>query len=75
VLAQLARITSSAARRRPGTPARSAWPIRNAIVGRDAVLTRAVLDGALLGNAVVVNGFEGSATLGDHSELNGKERS
>jgi glucose-1-phosphate thymidylyltransferase len=49
--------------------------IRNAIVGRDAVLTRAVLDGALLGNAVVVNGFEGSATLGDHSELNGKERS
>ena len=49
--------------------------IRNAIVGRDAVLTRAVLDGALLGNAVVVNNFEGSATLGDHSELNGKERS
>ena len=44
-------------------------------MGRDAVLTRAVLDGALLGNAVVVDGFQGSATLGDHSELAVKERS
>jgi glucose-1-phosphate thymidylyltransferase len=49
--------------------------IRNAIVGRDAVLTGAELDGALLGNAVVVSGFRGSATLGDHSELAAKERS
>jgi glucose-1-phosphate thymidylyltransferase len=43
--------------------------VRNAIVGRDAVLTRSVLDGALLGNNVVLEGFRGSMTLGDHSEV------
>ncbi len=47
-------------------------PLRNAIVGRDAVLRRAVLDGALLGNNVVVEGFRGSMTLGDHSEVSAK---
>jgi glucose-1-phosphate thymidylyltransferase len=46
--------------------------VRNAIVGRDAVLTRAVLDGALLGNHVAVEGFRGSMTLGDHSEVTAK---
>lgn len=49
--------------------------VRNTIVGRDAVLTRADLDGALLGNAVRVDGFRGSASLGDHSELVAKEPS
>jgi glucose-1-phosphate thymidylyltransferase len=43
--------------------------VRNAMVGRDAVLTGSTLDGALLGNSVVVEGFRGSLTLGDHSEV------
>jgi glucose-1-phosphate thymidylyltransferase len=43
--------------------------VRNAIVGRDAVLSRSTLDGALLGNCVVLEGFRGSMTLGDHSEV------
>ncbi|MGH7579325.1 MAG: glucose-1-phosphate thymidylyltransferase, partial [Gemmatimonadales bacterium] len=43
--------------------------VRNAMVGRDALLTRSRLDGALLGNNVVVEGFRGSITLGDHSEV------
>jgi glucose-1-phosphate thymidylyltransferase len=43
--------------------------VRNAIIGRDAVLTRTELDGGLLGNNVVLEGFRGSMTLGDHSEV------
>jgi glucose-1-phosphate thymidylyltransferase len=46
--------------------------LRNAIVGRDAVVTRSKLDGALLGNNVVVEGFRGGMTLGDHSEVTAK---
>ena len=46
--------------------------LRNTVVGRDAVLTRAILDGALLGNQVVVEGFHGGMTLGDHSEVTAK---
>jgi len=46
--------------------------VRNAIVGRDAVLGRTTLDGAVLGNNVVVEGFRGSMTLGDHSEVTAK---
>jgi len=46
--------------------------VRNAIIGRDTVLTRSKLDGAVLGNHVVVEGFRGSLTLGDHSEVNAK---
>ncbi len=46
--------------------------VRNAIIGRDAVLTRSKLDGAVLGNHVVVEGFRGSLTLGDHSEVSAK---
>jgi len=49
--------------------------VRNAIIGQDAALTRVDLDGALLGNAVRVDGFRGSASLGDHSELVAKEPS
>ena len=43
--------------------------LANAIVGRDSALRRVRLDGAMLGEAVVVEGLEGSATLGDHSEV------
>jgi glucose-1-phosphate thymidylyltransferase len=44
----------------------------NAIVGRDAVLRKVELDGAMLGDSVVVEGLRGSATLGDHSEVSAK---
>jgi glucose-1-phosphate thymidylyltransferase len=47
--------------------------LRNAMVGRDAVIARSRLDGALLGNHVVVEGYRGSATLGDHSEVTAKD--
>jgi hypothetical protein len=43
--------------------------LSNAIVGRDAVLTRVRLDGAMLGEGVVADGLTGSASLGDHSEV------
>ncbi len=43
--------------------------LRNTIVGRDAKLSRVVLDGSLLGNRVVVDGLQGSVTLGDDSEV------
>ena len=46
--------------------------VRNAIVGGDSVVTRSSLDGALLGNHVVVEGYRGSATLSDHSEVTAK---
>jgi glucose-1-phosphate thymidylyltransferase len=47
--------------------------LRNAMVGRDSVIARSRLDGALLGNHVVVEGYRGSATLGDHSEVTAKD--
>jgi glucose-1-phosphate thymidylyltransferase len=43
--------------------------LSNAIVGRDAVLTRVRLDGAMLGEGVIADGLTGSASLGDHSEV------
>jgi glucose-1-phosphate thymidylyltransferase len=43
--------------------------VRNTIVGRDARLSRVNLNESLLGNNVTLDGFEGSASLGDHSEL------
>ena len=43
--------------------------LRNTIVGRNAALRRVALDGALLGNNVVLDGLRGSATLSDHSEV------
>jgi len=46
--------------------------IKNSIIGQDAVLTQVKLDGSLLGDAVVLQGFQGSASLADHSELTGK---
>jgi glucose-1-phosphate thymidylyltransferase len=41
--------------------------VRNAIVGREASITDSTLDGALLGNHVVLEGYRGAASLGDHS--------
>ena len=43
--------------------------IRNAIIGQNARLSHVALDGALLGNAVVLENYEGSASIGDHSEV------
>jgi glucose-1-phosphate thymidylyltransferase len=43
--------------------------VRNSILGRDAKVNRVNLNDSLLGNGVVVDGFEGSVSLGDHSEL------
>jgi glucose-1-phosphate thymidylyltransferase len=46
--------------------------LRNTIVGRDAKLNEVQLDSSLLGNDVVMEGFRGSTTLGDHSEVSAK---
>jgi glucose-1-phosphate thymidylyltransferase len=46
--------------------------LRNAIVGREAKITDSALDGALLGNHVVVEGYRGGASLGDHTEVTAK---
>jgi glucose-1-phosphate thymidylyltransferase len=43
--------------------------LSNSIVGRDARLSGVALDGALLGNGVMLEGYKGSASIGDHSEL------
>lgn len=43
--------------------------VANAIVGRGATLRKVRLDGALIGNEVLVEGLTGSVTLGDHSEV------
>ena len=43
--------------------------VKNTIVGRDAKLTGVNLNGSLLGSGVMLEGFEGSASIGDHSEL------
>jgi len=43
--------------------------VANAIVGRNCHLERVRLDGAMLGDAVVVEGLTGSASLGAHSEV------
>lgn len=48
--------------------------VRNAIVGRDAVVANCRLDGAMLGNRVVVEGVSGSTTLGDDAEVTQAER-
>lgn len=46
--------------------------LSNAIVGRDARITHSRVSGAFLGNGVVVDHFEGSLSLGDHSEIAGR---
>jgi len=46
--------------------------LAHSIIGRDAKLSRARLSGAYLGNGVLVENFEGSASLGDNCELSGR---
>src|SRR3954471_23077244 len=43
--------------------------LKNTIVGRNARLNGAVLDGSLLGNNVLVDGLKGGGTIGDDSEI------
>ena len=43
--------------------------LKNAVVGRDVVLTDCAIDGALIGDAVKATGVKGSASLGAHSEV------
>jgi glucose-1-phosphate thymidylyltransferase len=43
--------------------------ITNSIIGQNGKLSRVELDESLLGNSVALEGFRGSASLGDHSEL------
>ena len=45
--------------------------IRDAIIGRKSRIAKCALHDSLIGNEVVLEGFTGDATLGDHSELKG----
>jgi glucose-1-phosphate thymidylyltransferase len=49
--------------------------VRNTIVGREAKLSRVDLDRSMLGSGVVLEGFRGNASLGDHSELIAEQKS
>ncbi len=46
--------------------------LRDTIVGAQARISGSTLHDSLLGDAVVVEGFSGRATVGDHSELHGE---
>ena len=46
--------------------------VANMIIGRDARLTDVRVNGGMLGNRVVLDHFEGSASLGDDSEISGR---
>ena len=46
--------------------------ISHSIIGRDSTLTQAQLTGSMVGNGVVIHGFQGSASLSDNSELTAK---
>ncbi len=46
--------------------------VANMIIGRDARLTDVRVNGGVLGNRVVIDHFEGSASLGDDAELSGR---
>src|SRR5688572_26108118 len=43
--------------------------VANCIIGQHCRLTKVRLDGAMLGNHVVAEGFRGAASLADHSEV------
>ena len=43
--------------------------LRHTIVGQQAKLTNVNLDGSMLGNRVIIDGFRGSTSLGDDAEL------
>ncbi|MGH7636326.1 MAG: sugar phosphate nucleotidyltransferase [Gemmatimonadaceae bacterium] len=46
--------------------------IRDTIIGTKSRIARAELHDSLIGDEVVLEGFRGEATMGDHSELHGK---
>ena len=46
--------------------------IRDAIIGGKSRIAKSELHDSLVGDEVVVEGFKGDATLGDHSELHGR---
>ena len=48
--------------------------LEHTVVGRDARITGSTITQSMLGNGVVVDGFTGSLSLGDHSELRSKAR-
>ena len=43
--------------------------VRDSIIGEKTTIARSALHNSVIGNAVVLQGFKGDATLGDHSEL------
>ena len=47
--------------------------IRDTIIGVKSRVRKSQLRDSLIGDEVVVEGFQGNATLGDHSELRGEE--
>ena len=46
--------------------------VANMIIGRDARLSDVRVNGGVLGNRVILDHFEGSASLGDDAELSGR---
>ena len=48
--------------------------LEHTVVGRDSRITGSTITHSMLGNAVVVDGFTGSLSLGDHCELRSKVR-
>ena len=48
--------------------------LEHTVVGRDSRITGSTITHSMLGNAVAVDGFTGSLSLGDHSELRSKAR-
>ena len=48
--------------------------IRDAIVGERGIIANSKVHDSLVGNDVVVRGFDGTASLGDHGELTGEKR-
>ena len=46
--------------------------VANMIIGRDARLTDVRVNGGVLGNRAILDHFEGSASLGDDSEVSGR---
>jgi glucose-1-phosphate thymidylyltransferase len=45
--------------------------VRDAIIGAKSRIVRSKLHDSLIGDEVVIEGFTGAATIGDHSELSG----
>ena len=47
--------------------------VRDTIVGEKSKIVKCALHDSLIGDEVVLTGFSGDATVGDHSELNGEK--